>query len=331
MDVQCYAPIESGRCINPALGTSKHCELHRPRARQLYYRYYCPNKELGKIDICAVLQARKPQDILKVLSLAQRIRKSRLEHQTYAIHPECSDRGHTYQLHRLDKLTTRCELILQELHRPPEVIISPDDSSEDDEEWVSEDYSRLPEIDMPDDVDKLLDRYIAETQDHVNQNIVLLRLMENQVSRLWSRIAVNFPEALEHVTYTKLVIFNIITMLSVLCQECYGITGMDQTRHGVFVKQLLPPREEEYCVLSAYDSSDNIKAAYKSLIVNTEDLPNVLGDFLAACILHKRSMLHRKCWLRYDPDRNGLRLFFNMNDNMCMVKCAINKIGVYRC
>lgn len=115
---QCSSPTTAHsqkRCQNTAILGSKHCYLHNPSAVALYKKYKNICERLSIYDHSAILQEKNSQRLLKYYNLIHRAYIGRLKHRSVAFVEECYDKGHNYQLEKLQKMLSEVESCLEKI------------------------------------------------------------------------------------------------------------------------------------------------------------------------------------------------------------------------
>lgn len=124
--LQCPAPVEGGRCVNPAVGKSALCELHSPKCRALYKQYKRTCNLVDIITPCSLTDLDKmnleelrtfANTLTRIYGLFKNCYNARLVHSENCYVPECRNLGHYRQFQILSELYSRCENVLEEVYR----------------------------------------------------------------------------------------------------------------------------------------------------------------------------------------------------------------------
>jgi len=229
---------ESSRCVRGCISGSKHCIEHNPMAVKIYNSYKRTCKSLDKVNKDVVLKSNDCAKITSYYALLHRAYMGRLEHRKYAFVPECYDRGHLYQLKKLNSLMLECEKVLSEMYESDKSVadVMIEDEANDSENSDSNNYNissnintlkddRLKKeedvrikyksfLDDEKNVNSLMQSYIDENTKKKEYKLSIVKLMVKTHKNMLLQLVIDssmLSDTVELVFFTGL--FNIIVTL----------------------------------------------------------------------------------------------------------------------
>lgn len=119
---QCCAPSNGSRCPNIVLRQQdnefKYCNNHHDQSIKLYLRYKKLSNRTDKMRLGRKFKTiqERIHYLLKFYVLLNKTYNARYKHQTISVDVSCQDKGHLYQLTKLQNLLMKCENLLIELN-----------------------------------------------------------------------------------------------------------------------------------------------------------------------------------------------------------------------
>jgi hypothetical protein len=191
-DTQCCAYSETKRCKNKVINDSYHCEKHYDTARKMYIKYKIICDNAYKLDLNK--KCKNAQETVSYLLYCYKCFNeaytARMTHRKYAFVPECYDAGHDFQFIMLQNKIKECEIklqeakiILQKLEKAPENLFQVLDD-EEPSEIIEITIKQSVEVRKKEqeDVDALVEKYIAENNEYVKICIEMNNIINEYVN-----------------------------------------------------------------------------------------------------------------------------------------------------
>jgi hypothetical protein len=331
-DNQCCAYSGNGRCINNAVGSSNHCQVHRPKATKLYFKYKSLCEIVRELDLNKYYENIHDQYdyIMDCYCKLNKAYEARQKHRQYAFVPECYDDGHEYQFTKLNQQMEECEKILESLDLSNnDNNDSNNDSSNDSSESCEEEivvknnskkivhnYKQY-RIKKEAEIEALINHYINENKLILRERDKLILLISDYVEKLY--------ETADTEDEMSLFVKNIST---------YNLThGLYES--GYFNKQFKPDRCNDMlcgCYLdydavlgcacvrlnnSIYKYYHMLKEAtiikyYEVILLNKNKLIPLLKDVMELYHKFGEGVIFLKVHLVWSPDLKRLKVEENL-------------------
>ena len=327
---QCCAILGTSRCINSAITCSNHCNLHRPKATNLYNKYKALSDCVDKLDIHKAFPDVKEHIdyITQAYILLNKTFNARMKHRKYAFVPECYDSGHDYQFKRLKNLIQECEDILSNLYL---IDIVQESSEESLSEESSELLEPLKQLDFTGSITQRIDKYRKQRQANekdidswINKYIEANKVILERRRLLIAYIIKFIFELFDPYDPDEMMGLHAKSVLTfILTRELCSI--------GYFSKYFKPDRcQDKNCgcfvphetrlgcpcalntnTINEYFNLSNeqtLKMFYETLLLNKVKIEPLIGDVMELHDIHDDNVIFIKAQLSWYPKEKRLVL-----------------------
>jgi hypothetical protein len=339
------------RCVNSVVNGSNHCELHRPKAKELYLAYKKLSDTVDKLDIHKGFEKRteRIKYVMKCYNLLNKTFDARFKHRKYAFVPECYDEGHDYQFIKLKQLMKECENILGELYS---IDFDNQDSEEkedrlSDEEIYEEKIEEIPRRinkhirhrkNVENDTDIWINKYTQENQEILNKRVTLINHIIKISLELMSRSSEidedDEDEDEDDITESAFVKCVIIYNLT---YRLHNMGYLTKDNRGQPLKGYVPNKCKccngyeavdlllsckcifENNTLLKYFSLPTIESLtefFRVLLYNKERILAVAEDIKYLYMIYEDNLLFQKLYLIWDPLKSRLAIQENPDSQM---------------